>query len=67
MNKIVKSSRGRCLCQSLEAMQQCTGYIPIDYTPTEDDAYSEMCAWLYRGNGTICLYADEAELMAMKL
>lgn len=28
-DKTIKSSKGRCLCQSLEQMQECKHYAPI--------------------------------------
>lgn len=52
--KILKSSRGKCLCQSLEEMKEC-----LQYKPWEGDYQPEMCAWLCKWSGIICLYSLE--------
>lgn len=50
-DKTIKSSKGRCLCQSLEQMQECKHYVPIGigWQP-------ERCAWLRTWDGTTCLF-----------
>jgi hypothetical protein len=45
-----KSSRGRCLCQTLDAQKQCAGYLPADQ-PWQP----EMCAFIDCWDGFSCL------------
>lgn len=62
-DKTIKSSKGRCLCQSLEVMKECAGYAPMGI-----GSLPEICVWLYAWDGTTCLFtATTDEFMGVKI
>ena len=49
-NKIILSSKGRCLCDTITDMKMCQGYLPKDigWQP-------QACVWLDEWDLTTCL------------
>ena len=53
-NKLFRMSKGKCLCRSIKDMTECRYYMPWRGTYQTD-----MCVWLDKWTGTICLCQEE--------
>ena len=58
-NKITRSSRGKCQCQSLYQCHGCGGY-----QPSQDKFCPAMCAYLDRADLVTCRHKEEKSFCA---